>query len=318
MTNEYFSHEDIEAFLRNQMPEAQRTAFEAQMAKDPLLKQEVGFQQEMISAIRIHRQSALKSRLDAIEIPAAEPAFYTLPSFKWFAGALVASVASVGGYLYFQNNSQDFAPLTFRTEVAVIESPVTANLPAHFTEAAPEVQAPAESPTSTETTSLASTTAASRPTAATRSKAAKSSSISKARLAEASKILSSEAEFVVPEPGTANASTFTKDGNLTVPTGTIANAQVTEPLINVDVKIIADEDESFHYQHYNNKLFLYGSFGDQPYELLEVNTSDGKNLFMHYKGDFFKLESNALRKTPLVKIKDRKLISDLELLKRVK
>jgi hypothetical protein len=314
MTNEFYSHEDIEAYLSNQMPAAQRSAFESQIATDPLLKQEVGFQQDMISAIRTHRQNALKSRLDALEIPAAEPAFYTLPAFKWAASILVASVASIGGYMYLQDQGQDLLTLSPEADVVVIEAPVTSTLPFLFEEVAEPAE---ESPQPALAESLDATAVAPAPATAPAPKQ-KTSSITASRLAAASEILSSEGDFIIPEPGAVTAPIFNKDGNIKVPTGNIANAQVTEPLVNVDVKVINDTNEGFHYQYYNNKLFLYGNFDEQPYELLEVNTSEGKNLFMHYKGEFFKLESNALQKTPLLKIKDPKLLSELELLKRVK
>ena len=68
---------------------------------------------------------------------------------------------------------------------------------------------------------------------------------------------------------------------------------------------------SFHYQFYNNKLYLYGDF-DNKYEILELNTPAGISIYMFYKDKFYELQQNQEKITPLNAIRNSALMRDLK------
>ncbi|MCS6820466.1 MAG: hypothetical protein NZ551_01200 [Microscillaceae bacterium] len=67
MQNEFYQ-DLIDAYLRNELPEAERIAFEQRLRNDSSLKAEFELQQEIVSGIQAYRKAQLKQRLEAIKI----------------------------------------------------------------------------------------------------------------------------------------------------------------------------------------------------------------------------------------------------------
>jgi hypothetical protein len=102
---------------------------------------------------------------------------------------------------------------------------------------------------------------------------------------------------------------FQSDNNITLPDGKIA--QTTESKSNIDITIDKSSENKFHYKFFNNKLFLYGSFDSNKYEILELNTYEGKQVYLYYDNSYFKLNSNQSEVSPLSKISDKKVVEQL-------
>ena len=82
----------------------------------------------------------------------------------------------------------------------------------------------------------------------------------------------------------------------------------------VEVATLKDKRNKFHYQFSENKLFLLGSFKDTPYEIIELNSSKGKSYFLYYNYDFYKLNSEQAKPTPLIKIENDSLVNELKII----
>lgn len=68
----------------------------------------------------------------------------------------------------------------------------------------------------------------------------------------------------------------------------------------------------FHYQFLDNKLFLYGDFGQTPYEIIALNLAEGRHLFLKYDTRFYTIDSQQTEVAPLQAIEDSVLINALK------
>ena len=68
MDNDFYT-DKIEAYLLNKLDLEDKIAFRQVFEKDPILKSELQFQEQIIEAIQTNRKMELKARLDAIQIP---------------------------------------------------------------------------------------------------------------------------------------------------------------------------------------------------------------------------------------------------------
>jgi len=86
------------------------------------------------------------------------------------------------------------------------------------------------------------------------------------------------------------------------------------------VEIVSEVGHSkgFEYKFFSNKLYLYGDFGKIPYEILELNSSLGKRLFLFYQNEYYSLKMNQKERIPLEKVVEQKLVKELEIIKNNK
>jgi hypothetical protein len=103
---------------------------------------------------------------------------------------------------------------------------------------------------------------------------------------------------------------ISRDATIDVPNGSIAETSVGKAE-NVDISISDKNKKDFSYQYYSNKLFLYGDFNDQPYNLFEVNTPKSKQLYLYYDGKYYELKSNQSKVTRLKEVKDSSVLKYL-------
>jgi hypothetical protein len=310
MKNDFYMQEQIDAFLNGELSEAECLVFEDKMQKDPLLKQEVAFQQDIISSLHQYRKMQLKSRLEKIEVAPVKTGYLRL---KWGAIATgIVVVASSGLYFYKK-----------ATEPAITEQ-VTLEAPAAVTPAPGSSQAQVITPAQPKenktvlpaqpevkkdvakaTQEVASITRPA-PSAAKKTKEADSNMIA----------ADPDFELIAEQPVPAHPGSGLKissDSGKGNPTGLINTTSAGATIDNtIDVKLLEDKDYSYHYQYYNNKLFLYGNFHNRPYELLEINAPEGKTLYMYHDSTFYLLENNKLEPTPLSKIINKELEKELK------
>jgi len=82
----------------------------------------------------------------------------------------------------------------------------------------------------------------------------------------------------------------------------------------VAVETARKDSNMFHYQYYSGKLYLYGDFRDNPYEILELNSASGKRLFIYYNNAYYRIADDQHQITPLVQLTDRDIIKKLEII----
>ncbi|MEQ9307751.1 MAG: hypothetical protein RJQ14_27825, partial [Marinoscillum sp.] len=85
----------------------------------------------------------------------------------------------------------------------------------------------------------------------------------------------------------------------------------------VDVKTVQKKNESLKYKYFDGKLFLYGDFNDNPYEILEINGTTDRRLFLFYNKAFYSIEITD-KIQELSPIGNGKLIDELEIIRNNK
>jgi hypothetical protein len=288
MNKNFYTPENIEAYIQNRLSPGERSHFESEISKDPLLKNELNLQQDIIESLKSYRKTQLKSRLNNIEV-SMTPNYY---GAKIAASIIITSLLGLGVYSYFGKKSE--TPVT-----SEVSREIKINKPDSEISAEPslnntKIEAPVSSsntPKSTENLSNSGNKVSGKKSSTN------NSSISS---------ISSGSQNMVE---TFENDQFQSNNNITLPDGKIA--QTVESKSNVDITIDGSTENKFHYKFYNNKLFLFGSFDAKKYEILELNTYDGKQVYLYYDNSYFKLNSNQSEVSPLTKIADKKVIEQL-------
>jgi hypothetical protein len=86
----------------------------------------------------------------------------------------------------------------------------------------------------------------------------------------------------------------------------------------IGIETIKDKRHKFHYKFYNNRLYLLGDFSKSPYEIIELNSNSGKKYFLYYQDNFYKLETNRQKPTPLRKVENDSIIKELSIIQKYK
>src|SRR5437879_2635710 len=103
MSKTFYNPENIEAYITNKMSAGDKAFFQSELAKDPLLNNEIDLQKDIIESLKEHRKAQLKNRLNNIKIETAP----TYTGLKVAASILLAGLISFGGYNYLSNTKKD-------------------------------------------------------------------------------------------------------------------------------------------------------------------------------------------------------------------
>lgn len=77
------------------------------------------------------------------------------------------------------------------------------------------------------------------------------------------------------------------------------------------IEILKSPQYNFHYRFENNKLYLYGDFGDELYDILEIKSENNSSLFFAYKDKFYGLDRSKEQVTALEEIVNQEIIQQL-------
>jgi len=291
--------DQISPFLDGQLSGTEKVEFEKQLQNDPLLKGEFQFQQDVISSVKDYRIAQLKARLNNILIPAPNNIVSTnLAALKIAGSLLLISAIGTGGYLYYQNqvNTQSTGVTANPNQIELSKEDLRDYTIIEEVPKPPQIQ-----------------------TENTEPQATKESSSVRPELSTPSSTNTSQPQNITREPrsvqptiieGFQDEESFPTEDEVGLPNISL-NEKNIEEITQVKVSNTIDGKHSFHYQHYNNKLFLYGDFNNIPYEILELNNAKGRKLYLFYQGEFYDIKSDQEEIAPLVEIKDRKLINQL-------
>ncbi len=267
MSSLHPSFHQVDAYLTGDLSAAERLHFEHQLQQDPLLRQEVVLQSEIVGALRAQRQLQLKQRLQ--ELPTPSPLWPRV----WIAAGGAALTALLAGSLWLYSQAPApmvaTAPLLSSAADTIQASTV---VPATALRLAPDTAAVASAPAPRAATSPRQPTLR-RP--------------------------------VVPEPGQA-ASATPRIGEATTPlpsSAAPAAARADLPL----PRIVSDGAYSYHYAYHEAELTLYGDFGTTPYQLLELISEGRRQLYMYHKGAYYHLKASDRTPVPLKPIRDARL-----------
>jgi hypothetical protein len=304
----------IDDYLSDNISIENKAVVEHKIATDPEFKSEFELQKNIVNAIKTTRRLELKTRLENINVRW----YQTIPnSWKIAATVSVATLTAISAYLYFNQDSlqpnkleltsNDTVEITTDNQVVPSKPSIQINEMPEETVKPPVdlgdegTKKPVDKPTArAEETTTAPSTAPQE--------------AEDLDLPEANR----EVEVVVPDV----VDEFEGAQDLNMEDVAEDNLNKLNPVredtySKTEVRTLHHKKYNFHYQLSEGVLTLYGNFEDIPYEILEINSSDGKRLFLNYKNNYYML-INTGEISPLNPVTDTALINELEIVKNNK
>lgn len=284
MDKNFYTPDNIEAFIENRLNANEKALFEAEISKDPLLKNELNLQKDIIDSLKSYRKLELKNRLNNIEVNASSS--YT--GVKIAASILITAALGLGLYTYLD-----------KEEAQVPQNSISVNAGGEveqFTQVAPQ---------NTPETENNKAEASKKETGAV-TKTETQKITSGENIAPASE----DPQYSAPVIIENFEDPFLKDEEISLPQGQIA--QTVETKSGIEVKIDNSTANKFHYKFNNKKLYLLGDFDSKTYEILELNSYKGKQMYLYYNNSYYQLNHNKTEASPLQNITDPKLIDELD------
>ncbi len=276
------------------------------MAEDPSLAEYVGFQKQIVKGIADYRKLQLKARLDAIQVGTG---WLGVSQGVWRVAAsfVVATAIGLGSYVYWPDQNQ-FEKVSSPLEID--DEEIVADFAA---EEVPEVPVPIEE---------VSEKAESSETliAKTKSVAEVKEEVAPVEAKESEKVAPKPKEEFVPDvnkpllSNVVDESLNTKGADMpeSVPTEWVSTSD--QPM---DIETIDRRSKEIKYKYFEGKLFLYGDFKNEPYEILEINSSESKEVYLFYMSKYYKIELTDDIKV-LEPIVDEKFIQELRIIRHNK
>ncbi|WMJ75045.1 hypothetical protein RCC89_18020 [Cytophagaceae bacterium ABcell3] len=304
--NRDINSELIDNFLTGQISAREKAAFEEAMKKDPLLKNEVEVQRDIVGSIKNARKAQLKDRLNQIEVPSVSSSS-SLNGVKIAASIILTAVTGATIFLFTTNNDRQETAVEAVPPSELIEPEITySEQQEQFKEKAEPIEEEVEiAMAAPEETEEIATPKPLEP------KKTETPAKEKAPEVSAEKSTALENLNFEPEMGNITEPSYSPDNSLELPS---ANpSQGTDLKVEgTDVKVSDSEKFKFHYKYYNNKLFLYGSF--KEYYLREFKPYSKKHMYLFFDEDIYEIKETQ-DIIPLEKIKDKELIQQLKQLK---
>lgn len=284
----------LDDYLRNKLSAQDRSAFEEVLKNDAGLQKDLRVQQQVINGLRNARVAELKQMLNNVPITAL-PAETTGTSVlaKVAAWLVVAGLVGGGAYIYYNGDKGSDQPLSTDTQ-AQSASPASADN--KTVPPADRIETPeAKSDVTSEAPSNTVVPKVSEDPNTSTSKATDSVAPSARNVFQPAEESKTEESVTAPDSGKGIAGT------------------ISTPSIAVEAGVNGNNGKyNFHYQFKDDKLFLYGVFEKNLYELMEFFSNNKRTMFLYYKDNYYLLnEDND-------KIKRLTPISDPALLKKLK
>jgi hypothetical protein len=266
----------LDDYLANRMSGAEKSAFENKLQADPNLQTELSLQRSLIEGIRKSRAAELKAMLQ--NVPIGAPIAEGLSTgAKLALTTFVAAVITAGIYFY-ANREQ--------TETVVPSSPSTEQT----SPAQPEESKTEPSVTDDETAENLSDK--SNP-----EERKKDASETPAKTKPAIEV------FDPTEDEESTAVAADESPRTSSDNGGSALA------VEIDR---AHSEYKFHYQFRDSKLFLYGPFESNLYEIMEFISDEKTTMFLYHKTKYYLLKDDGDRIKPLTPITDPVLLQKLK------
>jgi len=302
MSKEQKTIELIESYLENTMSPEARESFEHLLQQDPVVRSEFEVQQQLINSIKEFRRAELKAQLNNVTVGVGPTA---LLSLKTAAIITITAIVGLGTFLFLQKED----PPISKIEIEAVED-------------TPSEQIVAK----TEATPLASdqvtTIEVVETPAPDEQLKQKSEPIAKIAAPTKKPVPSSDQE-TANNPVSVSIPTVLQpskdEDDLSIDELEMPNQRLSQTDNSEQGTLAVENSDNseyyFHYQFYQDKLFLYGDFKDTPYEILELNFSNGKKLFMYYRGAYYSLKENQVEIASLEALTDNEIIKKLEIIK---
>ena len=301
------THEQIDNYHSGRMSEPEMADFEKILESEPAIKAESDLQSDIVNGLKEYRKLELKTRLDAIKVGLTWIEFAQQSTLvKSLGGVVVASLIGTGIYYYGDRpESQDLIepPTVDARGMESVEFVWDLGQ-----EEQPQVSNELDKPNVILENSTVNPDA---------EKVEEATPVAVVETIEENK---KEAEQVFkPSFEAPNAETvedndeFAGAGLDEIPDNMEGKAS-DDP---IDVETENSKSNVIKYKYYDGKLFLNGDFDNSHYEILEINSSTGRRIYVYYLGDYYKV-GIADKLTALPKVKDSNVINELKLLRENK
>lgn len=292
----------VSRYLEGEMSDIEKLNFENQLVNNVDLQEEFQLQKDILEGVREYRKAELKARLDNIAVPSS--GIYQYLGVKIAALVTLTTLIGFGAYFTFMAGEE-----TQKNELAIVAEQVEAMEPEDLPEM-PEAKEEAVLP-ATETTEQL-------PANQTQKNVKPESGTKRNEIAKQTESTAVPSPTIVKPDfveGIAEEKIDHKGDSFDLKSNSPANMnRLAES--NVEVETIFDKKKDFHYKFYNKKLFLYGDFEKNPYEIIEYISDNTKLYFLYYESKFYELESDQMKVTQLREINDVDLVKELELIRK--
>lgn len=329
MTEHTQHTELIDSYLSGSMTTSEETSFMDLIETDPILKEEFLFQQSIVGGLREYRKNELKNRLSSISIGVGFFGFLMNASYyKVMAAALTLGIIGYGTYYtitaYFgENDLPDELVIseTSHFDLLIVDHPknnsnqfinpdVMKGVYLLADDFRPSLKSDIKVSKTIPDKKQQKTILIKDPTIAEKSNETSESS-------KESKI--AIPEFSVPkfneEPLEEEAlSGLAIDINNLESLG-ISNSEEDK---EIEIEQFKKNNKVLQYKFTEGKLYLYGDFRGDPYELLEINTKGQKRLYFYHHKQYFRLDRYQKSISDFIQITDKKLMKELEILRTSK
>jgi hypothetical protein len=295
----------IDQYHLGEMTPEQMVDFEKELASNPELKAESDFQSDVINGLKEFRKAELKSRLNAIEIGSSWMEFAQQSTLiKSFGGVALATIIGSAVYLFAEKQE----PTT------QLEEPIVVDMPSNDLQ---KINIEAEDFVTVKSRSEGDEPSATIADKMPTKKANKIATPIEPIENTAEKDVEKKPSEFVHEFSAPNANTVEEDAGFeSINLDELPESTLTEEK-KIDVVTENVKSLKIQYKYYDGKLFLSGDFDKTPYEILEINSSNGRRIYIKYLDTYYQVKStDKLSDLPVVT--DQKLIMELKLLKENK
>lgn len=303
---DFIYSEKFDNYLKGKLKKDEKISFEEELHQDPLLRNEVKWQQEIYYSLGDARRVYLKNRLN--QVPVNSGAWYNFSGIQWAAVVSSLFIFAGGSYFYFvQSESIPKDQQIISVDITVPER--NQQIPSE--ELKPVLPVPNFDESIPEGESLTASSELSNHSAI--------SSIPNNRETSSSQKLENEVFPKIVRPDVL--SSFSEESlridysDFEAPDKALLEKSESS-VAEVEIETVLDSKYNFHYQLFNHKLYLHGDFQGIPYKIIALNKDEAKKLFLEFNGDFYKLRLEQAEITPLEVIKDSTMINALMKLSR--
>jgi hypothetical protein len=280
--------EILDEYAGNRLNPQERAAFEKQLESDAELKNELSLQREIVEGIKTARKAELKSMLNNVPVSSIPTEGMSVAA-KLGLWVIVVGLVSTGLYFYLNQEENSVVQPAITNE---IKEENTENTVVDESKPAAEADQPIQ-----ETPVKSQPKVAEKQTA--ESPAPKTSTPAKVE------------EQPAVEPSTLDVFDPSEDAE----SAEQAAAEEIGPKVStkssIAVETEVDKRYNFHYQFRDNKLFLYGSFEKNFYEIMEFFSNNKRTMFLYYKDNYYLLSDADQKVKPLSPINDAALLKKL-------
>jgi hypothetical protein len=281
-------HNQIEAYLSGEMNPEQLAKFESELQVNPELQQELSFQTEVIQGIGEYRKAELVARMEAINVSPVWWSFVEqFSALQYIGGAVVATIIGGAAWFAFQDTEElTVEPTDIKT--IVIDTP-SSN---HYVWDLPIDEIESKTELITEE---------GREVEVLEEEKGNADNFSPVVAVPLVNDVEVEKEFVPEEAGEPEE----------------ISTKSTSKATPIDVEILESKGTKIKYRYYAGKLYLYGEFQSQPYEIIEINSASGRRIYLFHMNEYYGITPSD-KPVSLEPISDSKLIQELSILREAK